>query len=306
MKSSSWMKESAGVSVHWTACSAPVPGGECTFSEAIERFDAEAFADSLAEIGAEHCIFTLTHAKQYLALPCAPLDAILPGRTSERDLIGEIIRALKVKNIRFIAYYNHSCNGGDDCEWKKACGYSDGIGGDLDRFADNLCSIVSFIACRYGENLDGWWFDSPYSVDHRGPNDSVTTDLGDWLFPWEKLLSAARSGNPDCAAAVNAGVGSHFLYCPDLDYCAGESVTIDQPFDEKPAGMTDHRWITLDNPAWVYGGKPFAEPRFSDQTVRQFLLRNREAGRMTTFNVEIGRGGELNPHSFAQLKRVLK
>ena len=305
MKPSEWMPGTVGISVHYTASTAAENGESCSYREAVSRFDPTAFADSLAEAGAAHCIFTLTHARQYLPLPCTPLEALLPGRTAERDLIGEIIQALAQRKIRFIAYYNHSCNGGDDPEWKDACGYSEGIRGDPDRFAQNICDIVSFIARRYGKGLSGWWFDSPYSVDHRGPHDTVSTDLGAWLFPWEKLIGAAKAGNADCAVAVNAGVGSHFQYAPRLDYCAGEAVRLDEAFGAVPAGLTDHRWITLDSPAWVYGGGTFASPRFSDDALRAFLRENRTAGRMTTFNLEIDRFGMLNPDSLRQLRRVL-
>ena len=137
-----WMKTSVGVSVHWTTHTAARDGSRATYAQAVEGFDAARFVRSLKQAGAQHCIFTLTHAEQYLALPCAPLEEILPGRTTGRDLIGEVAEGLAREGIRFIAYYNHSCNGEDDPAWKAACGYAAGEKGNLDAFAGRIAGIV--------------------------------------------------------------------------------------------------------------------------------------------------------------------
>ncbi|MBR5742944.1 MAG: alpha-L-fucosidase, partial [Clostridia bacterium] len=272
-----WMRSSVGISFHWTTHSVLPDGGSLSFAGAAERFDAESFVKTAAESGADHVIFTLTHAEQYLALPCAALEAILPGRTTRRDLIGEIAAGLRKKGVRFIAYYNHSCNGDDDLPWKEACGYA---ASDLDRFAGNVASIVADIAARYGENLAGWWFDSAYSVDPRGPHDTITCDMGDWRFPWEDLIRAAKSGNAAAAVAINAGIGSNFLYAPRQDYYAGETVDPDEIFrpDELP-GIVGHRWICLDSLDWVFhrGRERFSAPRFSPEELCRFTRRNLEA-----------------------------
>jgi len=200
-----WMRTSVGVSFHWTSHwknGALGPDGKrLSYEDAINGFDTDRFVNALKKIGADHCLFTLTHAEQYLAFPNEVLESLLPGRTTKRDLIGEIIDGLHAEGIRFIAYYNHACNVHQDAPWEKACGYAEGIHGDLDLFAKNICDIVSFTAKRYGEKLSGWWFDSGYSLDPRGPHNSISCEMGDWQFPWENLICAAKSGNPACAVA---------------------------------------------------------------------------------------------------------
>ncbi len=114
------------------------------------------------------------------------------------------MRELHARGIRFIAYYNHSCNGNDDVEWKRACGYAAGVAGNLDRFAENICAIVGAISRRYGNGIDGWWFDSCYSVDPRGPVNTISCDIGDWRFPWDALADAAVSGNHEAVLAFNS------------------------------------------------------------------------------------------------------
>lgn len=304
-----WMRSSFGISVHWTAGSVRQNGSRLPFEAAVERFDPERFADALASIGAQHCIFTLTHAKEYLAMPNPVLESLLPGRTTRRDLIGELITALKKHEIRFIAYYNHSCNGNDDPEWRKACGYADGVHGDLDRFAKNICDIIAWIGKRYGSDLRAWWFDSSYSVDPHGPNNTVSCEMGDWRFPWDLLNRAAKSGNPDAAVAFNSGIGKRFLYAECQDYYCGESSTPDQMFSpEALPGMQDHRWFCMDDPEWVFNQKRaetgFCEPRFSDSVLKHAIQRHLDEGIMVSLNVLIDQDGNLNPKALEQLKRI--
>lgn len=305
----SWMRSSFGISVHWTSHTALQNGVNLPFHEAVGQFDVERFADTLASAGAQHCIFTLTHAEEYLAMPNSVLESILPGRTTERDLIGELIAALKKRSIRFIAYYNHSCNGEDDPLWKKACSYADGIHGDLDKFAKNICDIVSWISQRYGEDLRAWWFDSAYGVDPRGPVNRVSCEMGSWQFPWEKLSSAAKSGNGNAAVAFNAGIGRRFLYAECQDYYCGEARTPDQEFTPEPlAGMQDHRWFCVDDPMWVFTRKTaqsgFCGQRFPDPVLKSGIEEHLKAGRMVTLNILTDQAGNLNPEALEQIKRI--
>ncbi len=295
-----WMRGSFGISVHWTADTVCQDGTALPYEEAVNRFDVNVFADTLADAGAKHCIFTLTHAKEYLAFPNPVLEKLLPGRTAKRDLIGELIEALDQRGIRFIAYYNHSCNSDNDPAWKEACGYAAGIKGDLDVFAKNICSIVEFTAKRYGRKLCAWWFDSSYSVDPQGPHNTITCEMGNWQFPWEALAAAAKSGNPDCAVTFNAGVGSRFLYADCQDYYAGETVLLDEVFSpEAREDMQDHRWTCADSAAWLFNGKNYAagfsELRFPAEELKAFRDQHCAAGRMVTFNFQIDQLGNINP-----------
>lgn len=306
-----WMKSSVGIAVHWTSHSARIDGVCQPYQKAVEDFDAERFVNSVVESGAEHCLFTLTHAEQYLAFPNEPLERLLPGRTTQRDLIGEIADKLTAAGVKFLVYYNHSCNGDDDVEWKDACGYSAGIGGDLDAFAQNICDIVAFTARRYGEKISAWWFDSTYSVDPKGPHNTISCDIGDWQFPWDKLNRAAKSGHSGCAVCYNAGIGSNFLYSPNQDYYAGETVDIHEQFtpDEVP-GLIGHRWTTIDSTAWVFDRKAaergFADMRYPTDEIIAFVADNLKNGRMSTFNMEVDQTGIINPKALKQFGEIIK
>ena len=305
----SWMAGSVGISTHWTSQSVNADGMRPAYDEAVRRFDVQAYADTLASAGATHCIFTLTHAEHYLPLPLPVLDRILPGRTAQRDLVADLIEALSDRGIRLIAYYNHSCNGNDDPEWKKACGYAAGATDGLDRFADNICSIVSALSGRYGDGISAWWFDSAYSIDPSGPSNTISCAMGDWQFPWLRLTSAARSGNPRAAVTINAGIGRRFAYCDDFDYYAGEAVRLDESFaPEALPGKRDHRWICLDSPEWILTRKIAQSgpipPRFTATEVRDYIREHAGQGRMVTFNVLIEASGRINPAPVELLQSV--
>lgn len=308
---SNWMAGSVGVSSHWTADTLRRDGSHPVFAEAVAAFDVQAYADALASAGATHCIFTLAHARQFLPMPLPELDRILPGRTAARDLMGGLIEALSRRGIRFIAYYNHSCNGGNDPAWKEACGYAAGCAGNLDRFAENICGIVGAISRRYGDGISAWWFDSCYSVDPCGPHNTITCDMGDWRFPWDALANAAQSGNPRAALAFNSGVGQNFAYTDRFDYYAGEAVQLDEPFAPPPLpGKQDHRWICLDSPDWVFAKVPpetgfEVPPRFPDDALAAYIREHAAAGRMVTFNILIDAAGRINQAPLAQLRRCL-
>ena len=307
----SWMAGSVGISSHWTSRSVNADGSRPAYDEAVRDFDADAYADTLASVGATHCIFTLTHAEHFLPLPLPELDRILPGRTARRDLVADLIEALSDRGIRLIAYYTHSCNGNDDPEWKNACGYAGGETGGLDRFADNICTIVSALSGRYGDGISAWWFDSAYSIDPRGPSNTISCAMGNWRFPWPRIMDAARCGNPRAAITVNAGIGSRFAYCDTLDYYAGEAVRLDEPFaPEALPGRQDHRWICLDSPKWVLTRKVAqagaVPPRFTEAEVRDYIREHSGRGRMVTFNILIEACGRINPAPAALLRRSLE
>lgn len=313
-----WMKRSMGLSFHWTDMSIHLDGTHKTYQDAVDAFPVEAFADSLADAGAQHCIFTLTHGKNFFPFPLPPADDILPGRTCRRDLAGELMRALKARGIRFIAYYNHSCNANDDIAWKTACGYADGPGHDLERFADNICGIVRYMSEHYGTLIDAWWFDSPYSVDPRGPTNTISCDLNGWQFPWERLVGSAKAGNPDAAVAINGGFiwgepyTSYFLYTDHVDYYPGECLDLRHGgTPDAVPGIQETRWCCADSPRWVFNkgtleacNGTFAPPQFSDEELTDAFRMNLSADRMITLNILIDQGGSINPAALAQFKRI--
>ena len=240
-----------------------------------------------------------------LPAPSAAIDRIAPGRTTRRDLIGDLADACHARGLRFILYYNHSCNSADDSAWEHAVGYH---AADKGRLVTNLLSILSELGARYGSRLDGWWFDSCYSLDPRGVYSSVTTDMHGFQFPWEDWTAAAKTGFQDRLVTLSSGMLTHFLYSTHQDYEGGEANDLVAVPTSRytPDHLQAHRWVCLDNPGWVHGRvkTPLAAPRFPLASVSDYVRTSNRASVPVTFNLDIDRTGLISPESLDFLRQV--
>jgi hypothetical protein len=295
-----------GVSTHWTALSQAVhPADWRPFPETVAKFDAERFADKIASSGASYLIFTSCHALQWLAGPCDAIERVLPGRTNKRDLIGDLARALRQRDVHFIVYYNHSCNHGDDPAWELAVGYHEP---DKSRLVANLLKIVRELGDRHGELIKAWWFDSCYSLDTHGANWGKGTIPDTFRFPWNDLVAEAKSDNPNRLVTLNAGMMRYYLYTDHQDYEWGEANDlIAVPAAQfTPDGLQAHRWVCLDNPDWVhsrYNG-PLSASRFKLEELRSYVQTAHRFRVPVTFNIDVDRNGEFLPETLQLLRRL--
>jgi hypothetical protein len=294
-----------GIGVHWTAQTVPRHGPPVPFQEAVEAFDLDGFIAAVVHAGADYVLFTATHALQMLPAPHPAIDAILPGRTCRRDLLAELADRLAGEGKHLLVYYNHSCNHKDDPAWEQAVGYH---APDKRRLADNLMRIVGLLGERYRDRLKAWWFDSAYSLDTRGPHNSVTTDMTGFPFPWERFTAAAKRGHADRLVTYNAGVGRTFLYTDHQDYWAGELVDLDTPATSRylDSGLQWFGWTCLEDRRWVHTERdtPIREPLYPDAAVVEFVRACNAHRAPMTFNVGIYQDGTMAPASIEQLHRV--
>jgi hypothetical protein len=303
----SWLANcSFGVSSHWTASSQPVGEDDWVpFEDAVSRFDVSRYVDRIADAGAQYIIFTTTHAKQMLPAPCAAIDRIAPGRTTKRDLLQDLADACHSRQLRFIGYYNHSCNHGDDPDWEYAVGYH---AKDKSRLVSNLTGILSELGTRYGSKLDAWWFDSCPALDPRGVYDAVSTDMHGFQFPWEEWTAAAKAGYDARLVTLSSAMLTHFLYSTHQDYEAGEANDlVAVPSSQfTPDHLQAHRWVCLDNPEWIHYRvmTPLAPPRFRLDSVAQYVSTCNKSKVPVTFNIDTDRTGLMSQESLALLHKV--
>jgi hypothetical protein len=201
-----------GMGFHWTTWTMPRTGEPVSFPEAVEAFDVPALVDLAQRCGAGHVLFPANHAKFWLPGPNPELDRILPGRTCERDLLGEIADALAAVGLPLIVYYHHGTDLKgpgleDDQEWAEACG---AFLEDQTTFYDNYCAVLGWMGEHYGPKIRAWWFDAGYGLERRS------------VPPWERLSAVAKAGYPDRLVTYNAGVEKYTLYTSCQDYWAGE------------------------------------------------------------------------------------
>jgi len=301
-----WLAECRyGIGVHWTAHTVPRSGQPLAFQKAVDAFDVQPFIDSLVYAGAEYLLFTVTHALQMLPAPHPVIDKILPGRTCQRDLIAELADRLAAKGMPLLIYYNHSCNGRDDPPWKKAVGYH---GKNKQRFAQNLIDIVAWMGERYRDKVKAWWFDSPYSLDTRGPVNSVSTDMTGFQFPWERFTVVAKSGFPQRLVTYNAGINLTYLYTTHQDYWAGELTNLKTPARSRylDNGLQWFGWTCLDDRRWVHQrlNSEIPKPLYADEDVIAYVRTCNSHQAPMTFNVGVYQDGTMAPASVEQLHRL--
>ena len=294
-----------GIGVHWTAQTVPRNGSALSFQKAVDAFDLPKFMGQFRDTGADYLLFTAAHALQMLPAPHPGIDQILPGRTCQRDLIAELADALASRGKPLLVYYNHSCNQGQDRAWEQAVGYHDR---DKQRFAQNLADIVGWMGEKYKNKIKAWWFDSPYSLDPRGPHNSVSTDMTGFQFPWERFTVAAKRGYPARLVTYNPGVAETFLYTTHQDYWSGELVDLKTPAKKRylANGLQWFGWTCLEDRAWVHHlvNTQIPKPLYSDQEVIAYVRKCNAHQAPMTFNVGIYQDGSMAEASIEQLRRL--
>ena len=186
--STSWMVASKyGLMFHWTSQSKPRNGAPKPYCDAVRDFDADRFADMVSQMGAGFVVFTTSHAGFYFPGPNPAIDAILPGRTCQRDLVRDLARALGTHNIKLELYFHP---GHDDKEWWQRTHFNE----DKSAYFDLWCKIISQIGRQYGDQLAGFWFD-----------DSAFTYYP-FNAPWRKMTAAAKTGNANRVIAYNSWI----------------------------------------------------------------------------------------------------
>ena len=183
--STRWMVDGHyGLFIHWVPESYPLYGDMRVwrhYEQAVNAFDVGAFADMVQEAGAAWVVFTTTHGKYYFPGPLRTMDAVVPGRTCRRDLIGELAGALNRRGIRLMLYFHPGPGVGEDREWAHAAGIS-----PVDDLRNQHIMLDMFkeIGERYGRRLAGWFIDGGYAYYVRNTS-------------FELLGRALKAGNPD-------------------------------------------------------------------------------------------------------------
>ena len=176
-----------GLMFHWTSETKPQTGAPKIYCDAVHDFDVERFAEMVSQMGAGHIVFTTSHAGFYFPGPNPVIDAVLPGRTCPRDLIGDLAGALAKQGIKLELYFHP---GHDDAPWWQRTHFND----DKTAYFNLWCEVIRDIGERYGKRLAGFWFDDgaftyyPYNA------------------PWEKMSAAAKAGNAERLITYNSWI----------------------------------------------------------------------------------------------------
>lgn len=302
-----WFKDAGyGLMFQWTNRATPLTGNSVKeWEEKVNDFDVAAFADMVEETGAAYVIWSITWGQQYISAPLFALDRLIDGRTSSRDMLGEMADLLNKKGIKLIFYYHYGydCYHSIDSSWMQSAG---GYKEDKADLYQNISSILSELGTRYESKLSGWWFDG----GHRYYDCHFDySKKGILSAPFMEITQAARSGNPNRIIAYNSWI------LPKLteyqDYFSGEGlkqyseleegVFPDGPYE----GLMAHSCFPLEK-RWghIDLNTPISAPKL---TLEQLIERIQHAQKNRyplSINLEMYEDGSVSPESLELLKNV--
>jgi hypothetical protein len=286
-----------GLMIHWHTWSAPRHGARLPYFEAVQHFSVDRFVEQVLETGAGFVCITISHTDMVCPAPIKALDAVLPGRTSERDLIGEIADALDKHGVGLFLYYHLGCN--SDPAWQKASGFWET---DTTRFWENWCSVIGEIGERYGEKLAGWWFDDG------------TANYYYRSAPWEKLAHASLRGNQKRLIGFNPWIlppateFQHFL--------TGEGQTDPSVMRTlKPgdhgiissgmyAGLQASSAVTMERGSWGHEklDTEILPPQYTSEQLARLMRQFIALGNVPMLNCSIYQDGTISPKAVEVIK----
>ncbi len=123
------------------------------------RFDVAAFVRDVESFGVEYLIFTAWHAGMNLLYPSDCMNRWRRGHCAKRDVIRELIAAMKKTKVR-LYLYTHPADGHDfTAEDQSLTGWDDKTGG-YERWNRFIGEVYAELTERYGHDVEGYLFDS--------------------------------------------------------------------------------------------------------------------------------------------------
>jgi hypothetical protein len=309
------------------------------YNKVVDSFDVETFGNDVASTGAGHVIFVVG---QHWGKFCAPNSAyekllgVENGEwTSRRDLIMEIARALKKRNIRLIIYmtarapmrhYRVIKAMGDTLPTidgkpagpkvntmshpRKVKGFRRSENQAPNQvFLKNWGDVCGQWSRRYGKLVSGWWFDG-YKMEMKDAYEDLRKEKHN-IDTW---VAAVRSGNPEAELAFNAGAHpilslcTRGKLCPHQTFTSGEQHEFTfkgKPLTPKnfpaPDGVVWHLLLPVSD-GWAAGVKS----RFAVETLRERIDEINSQGGAVTLDTPIAGDGEIPGGVLASLKQLGK
>ena len=170
-----------------------------SINETADSFDAPGFADDMEAMGVEYVIFTAWQANFFPLYNSSAMDKYHSGRTSNRNMIGDMITAVRAKGIRVLLYTH-------PYQPIKYLGTYPNQYADLE-WNDNLINDVhAELVDRYGDQIDGIFLDENFGDGSQ-----------DQYVDYARLLNTIRFRNPELVLMQNWGSWeSSSIYTTDM------------------------------------------------------------------------------------------
>lgn len=307
-KKPDWFKNAGyGLMFQWTNRATPPQGDIKPWEEKVNDFDLESFLQLVDDSGAAYVMWSITWGNHYLSAPIKSLDDIIKGRTTSRDLLGEMADELAKRDVKLIFYYHYGydCNHSIDKDWMVASG---GYLPDKTEFFKNWVSIVTEIGERYGEKLHGWWYDGGQRY-YNCHFDNSYGDQGPLSVSFKELTEASRIGNPERIVAYNSWIKPRLTEYQD--FYGGEGARSfsgldDGSFSSGPKeGLQAHGCFILEKD-WGHIKKntPIPSPRYDINKMVKMMEKALANKYPLSINMEMYEDGSVSPESAALLKEL--
>ena len=217
-----------GIFVHYTAGGSNFAPGKPNpqlwdLDAHATAFDVKAFADAVAEMGAQYVTLTSFHAAMYLLGPSKVMTDIgMPKHQAKRDLIGEIADELNKRGIA-LCLYVHPADQHDLSQEERALfGWGPEVNGlpgpklglwPNPKWDDFILGLFKEISLRYGTRVAGYW------IDRHTPKRFADA---------KRMAVALRAGNPGAV-----------IWQSGPDYVQ-DGLSLDDAWPAAEGGSTDH------------------------------------------------------------------
>ena len=298
-----WMRDAKwGVMVHylfeWQAQVGKFEMNVAKWNEIINGFDVEGLAEQLQKVGAKYLLISIGQNSGYFLAPNPEYDritGITPSKCSQRDLVADLSKALRKRGIRLMVYLPSGAPS-QDREAVRALEWTNGPYPNVE-FQRKWEQIITFWSKKWGDAIDGWWFDGCYwpNVMYRGAEPN-----------FESFARAARAGNEKSALAFCQGVFFRTVsVTPHEDYIAGEIIdpaqlSINRVFDGIVDGNQLHVLSRI-GARWGMG-----DPRFTTEQVIRWTKQVADAKGAYTWDVPVQINGLINDAFMQQLTELGK
>ncbi len=181
-----------GLFVHYMYPGKPYQWGATTWAdgtkvksldELADNLDVEDLAETAACMRAQFVIFTAWHANMNSLFPSKTIQAWIPGHSSRRDVIRELIDALNSKGIRLVLYVHPSDGHDFTKEDQNRTGWNDGP--PYERWNNFINDVFAEVTERYGKDIAGFYIDGglPPQVDTKRLRKTIDDHKPDaWLI----------------------------------------------------------------------------------------------------------------------------
>jgi hypothetical protein len=127
-------------------------------TEAASAFDSSKYAAACASFGVEYVVFTAFHYAMHVLYPSAVMNSYMTGHASTRDVIADLIAALKPYKIKLVLYI-HPLDGADLQAGEQT---ATGWGNSASNYAEwntFINALFTEMGLRYGTDVAGYWVD---------------------------------------------------------------------------------------------------------------------------------------------------